>query len=282
MLDLLKQYQLDRFIYTWSPSGFRKILSDRYDWFPQVYDIKPRMAKILEKENVALSDLSRKFFQSPICWRARLFSAHIRPSLLATNHRAIVLCIIHEAVKQLVHDEVLAEIIQEQATQEQLDVSGEVGAQEEEQQHDSRVFVADSAQDFQEENVQEVDQQDTREEVRHSHDRDRGETSGFDTRDPPHRKSSSNSHPPHNNSSKSYPRRLYFPKSHSRHAEAPKTHSRRDDAPSTSRRRPLSNRADTPEKRGRDSSRPSSRNSRSTPRHHSDEVFTPAQKRRRH
>ena len=77
-----------------------------------------------------------------MCWRARLFSAHVRPSLLATTHCSIVVCIIHEAATQLVHESLMAEMAQEQLTQEQLDVSGEV--EEQEQQHDTDVVVLDT------------------------------------------------------------------------------------------------------------------------------------------
>ena len=140
-LDLLKLYEQDRTIYTWSPAGLCKILCDRFGWIPRVFDLKPKLIEVLQKDNVTHSDLSRKLFQCPLCWRARIFSAHVRPSLLAINHRAIVACIIHEAATHLVHEPWVAEM-----TQEQLDVSGEAEEQVDEPPDNLDVVVSDGIQ----------------------------------------------------------------------------------------------------------------------------------------
>ena len=125
-IELLKAFEQeqDGIIYSWSPAGLIKILSDRYGWFSQLYDIKPEMSEKFGKDNVPLSDISRSLFHAPLCWRARTFSAHIRPSLVATTHRSIVVTTIHRAAAEFVHAPYVKQMAAE-TTQEQIDTSGE-------------------------------------------------------------------------------------------------------------------------------------------------------------
>ena len=145
------------------------VLCNQFGWIPRVYYLKPEL---------------REVFQSPLCWRAFLFSALVRPSLLAINHRAIVACIIHEAATHLVHEPWVAEM-----TQEQLDVSGEAEEQVDEPPHNSSAVVSDEIQQPQTEHMDEGNRHSAREE-RPSRDRLRQQ----DKRSSSHLESSSRSH----------------------------------------------------------------------------------------
>ena len=112
-VELLKQYEQSHVIYFWSPAGLRKFFCDRYGWFPQVHDIKSKLKELYESDNVALSDLYRSLYHSPMCFRARFFSGHVRSPIPATTHRAIVVSIIHEGATKLIHDSLMAERTQE-------------------------------------------------------------------------------------------------------------------------------------------------------------------------
>ena len=104
--NLIRIFESNHTIYAWSPAGLIKLLSDRHAWSPNIHDIKPEMLHLIfpngNKTNVAINDLCRKLFNAPLCWRAQIFSAHVRPSVLTTFLRALFVSIIHRAVSRLI------------------------------------------------------------------------------------------------------------------------------------------------------------------------------------
>ena len=95
--ELLQDYNADHVIYAWNPSGLEKILKERHSWTPTFLDVRPEMSTVLEKENPSFSDLAKKLFRAPLCWKGKIFAGHVRPSYVATHHRAIVVSLVHKA-----------------------------------------------------------------------------------------------------------------------------------------------------------------------------------------
>ena len=146
-INLIRIFESNHTIYAWSPAGLIKLLSDRHAWSPNIYDIKPEMLRLIfpngDKTNVAINDLCRKLFDAPFCWRAQIFSAHVRPSVLTSLHRALFVSIIHTAVSKLLCHPAPPPQQQQQQQQQQVSTQQEliaissgddIGEEEEESQ----------------------------------------------------------------------------------------------------------------------------------------------------
>ena len=94
---MTQEYEVNHIIYACSPAGLMRTLTERYSWSPKFYDIKPEMNVICGKENASFSDIAKKLFRAPLCWKGRIFAGHVKPSFVATNHRALAVSLIHKA-----------------------------------------------------------------------------------------------------------------------------------------------------------------------------------------
>ena len=284
-IDLLKVFEQGNHIYSWSPAGLLKILCDRFGWIPYLVDLKPRMNEFFEKDNVTLSDLSRRLYHAPLCWRARTFSAHVRPSLLATTHRAIVASIINKAAIRFIRNPNMLQMLNEEMTQEEVVFSQDVEDQVEEHQPVERVIIRDSKRPLQEGEPQDRNDGQRDDGQRDDSHRDGGHRDDNNCDeghrdDGQHDEMANTSRP--NSSSASVPqprRRNSKSRSSPRRRDSPQPH-RRDD----SRSRPGRSYGSTPDSHSRDkrdSARPK-RDYRSPLRRISDKVSTSDSKRRRH
>ena len=101
-INLLRIYETKGIIYSWRPSGFVRMMIEQHAWSPILADINVEMSRQLELSEFSLSDLSRKLFNVPFCRHARIFSAHVRPSSPASDHRSLLVSLLHVAALKFV------------------------------------------------------------------------------------------------------------------------------------------------------------------------------------
>ena len=54
------------------------------------------------KDNAAFTDIAKKMYGVPLCWKGKVFAGHVRPSLIATNHRALAVSLLHKAAVKFI------------------------------------------------------------------------------------------------------------------------------------------------------------------------------------
>ena len=133
-INWLKEFNYDRIIYARNPHGLIRILTEVYGWHPHVTDIKPDANRLVNKPNSNFSDIARFLFQVSVCWRARWFSAHFKPSRSALRHESIRISLVHAfAVRHVGTHRILEREEQEAREREIANAAAAQRAQEEEE-----------------------------------------------------------------------------------------------------------------------------------------------------
>ena len=128
-ITLLREYNAKHVIYAWCSSGLARVLAERHSWSPDLHDIKNEMNGITGKENAAFNDIAKKLFGVSICWKGRIFAGHVRPSRVATSHRALAVSLLHKAAIKFIRRHQLRRPVAEE-DREQIEIAAE--AEEEE------------------------------------------------------------------------------------------------------------------------------------------------------
>ena len=85
----------DLLIYGRSVQGFARCMDEMYGWKPVIIDISDAAVDATGKRPATMTDLAELITGGKFCWRAKIFSAHVAPSLEALRHRDYYVSIIY-------------------------------------------------------------------------------------------------------------------------------------------------------------------------------------------
>ena len=123
--------EAENVIYGWRPSGLIKIMSDENAWGPKIIDVHAVVRLQYQKDQISIADVASYHFGAPICRFHRFFSAHVGPSIGATDHHSILISVIYKAAVLNVRQHQPQQPLQQIEQHDLVDLPGD---QEEEQQ----------------------------------------------------------------------------------------------------------------------------------------------------
>ena len=85
---ILKNYASKGTIFGRSPQNLSRFLKESYDWAPTIVDTKLTADELIGGPST-FTNIAHLLFGVPFCWRGKVFSAHIKPSQTALQHRNI-------------------------------------------------------------------------------------------------------------------------------------------------------------------------------------------------